>query len=346
MVIPLIDGFSVFLTKAIGALILMNPSRREFVAGAAKVAALAAMPVAKNTFAAAANASPFRLAVINDEISQDFEHACHVAAVDFGLQWIELRGMWGKNIADLTQDDIDRARKIVDKYHLRVTDIASPLFKTDFPGAQRSLKLPKQDEFGAAFTFEQQPEVLQRIVHLAKSFQTDRIRCFDFTRVEEPARYRAAMNEELRKAAATCGKNNLILLLENEMTCNTATGAEATAVLEAIPHPHFMLNWDAGNAAAAGETPYPNGYNPLPKNRIGHCHCKDVIRHPDGTFAWAPVGGGIVDWKGQLKALLRQNYHLGLSLETHWRGAGTAEASTRESMVGLKGELREVGALS
>jgi L-ribulose-5-phosphate 3-epimerase len=324
----------------------MNHSRRKFVAGAAKAAAGASMPSIRQMLAEAVNASPFRLAVINDEISQDFEHACHVVAVDFDLQWIELRGMWGKNIADLSQDDVDRARKILEKYHLRVTDIAGPLFKTDYPGAQRSRKLPKQDEFGAAFTFEQQPEVLHRVIHLAKSFGTDRIRCFDFTRVEEPVRYRAAMNEELRKAAATCSKNNLILLLENEMTCNTATGAEAAAVLEAIPHPHFMLNWDTGNAAAVGEIAYPNGYNLLPKNRIGHCHCKDVIPHPDGPFAWAPVGGGIVDWRGQLRALMRQDYHLGLSLETHWRGAGTAEASTRESMAGLKRELREAGALS
>ena len=32
----------------------------------------------------AQSTSPFRVSVINDEISQDFDHACHVAAVDFG----------------------------------------------------------------------------------------------------------------------------------------------------------------------------------------------------------------------------------------------------------------------
>ncbi len=34
---------------------------------------------------------PFRLAVINDEITQDFEKACQIVAGDFGLRWIELR---------------------------------------------------------------------------------------------------------------------------------------------------------------------------------------------------------------------------------------------------------------
>ena len=58
-----------------------------------------------------------------------------------------------------------------------------------------------------------------------------------------------------------------------------------------------MLNWDPGNAATfADNTPYPNGYDLLPKHRIGHCHCKDVKRKPDGKYEWAPVGDGVVDW--------------------------------------------------
>jgi L-ribulose-5-phosphate 3-epimerase len=127
------------------------------------------------------------------------------------------------------------------------------------------------------------------------------------------------------------------------MSCNTATGEEAAAVLNAIPTRNFMLNWDPGNAAAIGSVPYPEGYRLLPKKRIGHCHCKDVIRKPDGKYDWAPVGGGIVDWTGQLQALHRDGFQFGLSLETHWRGGGSAEASTRKSMEGLKKTLAKVG---
>jgi L-ribulose-5-phosphate 3-epimerase len=127
------------------------------------------------------------------------------------------------------------------------------------------------------------------------------------------------------------------------MSCNTATGEEAAAVLQAIPDTNFMLNWDPGNAAALGSTPYPDGYALLPKNRVGHCHCKDVVRKPDQKYDWAPVGGGIVDWVGQLQALHHDGFHYGLSLETHWRGAGTPEASTRISMDGLKKTLVKAG---
>jgi hypothetical protein len=216
---------------------------------------------------------PFRLSVINDEISQDFDHACSVAANDFGLQWIELRGMWNKNISDLDSADVDKARQILEKYKLRVTDIASPLFKVDWPGAPLSKESSRHDQFHADFDFKQQDALLERCIHLAKAFQTDRIRCFDFWRLEDQKPYRPDINQKLREAARTCAKSNLILLLENEMACNTATGEEATETLKGVPESNFMLNWDPANAGTfAGNMPYPNGYNLLPKQRIGHCH--------------------------------------------------------------------------
>lgn len=286
---------------------------------------------------------PFRLAVINDEITQDFGRACEIVSKDFGLNWIELRGMWNKNIVDLDSAEIAEARKILEKNKLRVTDIASPLFKVDWPGAPVSKVSERRDQFGADFDFKQQDKVLERCIELAKAFQTDRIRCFDFWRLDDQKPYRAAMNEKLREAAERCAKSDKILLLENEMSCNTGTGEEAAAVLHAIPNKNFMLNWDPGNAAALGSTPYPNGFDLLPEKRIGHCHCKDVVRKPGGGYGWAPVGSGVIDWVGQFRALKRDGYRYAVSLETHWRGAGTPEASTRISMKGLKATLEKAG---
>jgi L-ribulose-5-phosphate 3-epimerase len=48
-----------------------------------------------------------------------------------------------------------------------------------------------------------------------------------------------------------------------------------------------------------------------------------------------------VDWVGQFRALQRDGYHYAVSLETHWRGAGTPEASTRVSMKGMKDSLKK-----
>src|SRR5271156_3648106 len=286
---------------------------------------------------------PFRLAVINDEITQDFEKACAIVAGEFGLQWIELRSMWDKNVTALNANELEDARKILAEYKLRVTDIASPLFKTDWPGAPRSPLSETRDQFRADFDANAQDKLLEHCVSLAKFFGTDRIRCFDFWRLDDVKPYRVAINAKLQQAAERCAKDKLILLLENEMACNTATGEESAAVLAAIPDKNFMLNWDPGNAAALAATPYSDGYQKLPKDRIGHCHCKDVVLKPDHKYEWAPVGAGIVDWVGQLQALQRDGFHYGLSLETHWHGAGTPEASTRVSMDGLKKTLAKAG---
>ncbi len=318
----------------------MSPSRREFVASLAGAAAMTQFAPAARAFAASC---PFHLSVINDEITQDFGRACEIAAQDFGLHWIELRGMWDKNLTELDAKEIAEARRLLDKYQLRVTDIASPLFKVDWPGAPLSKESPKRDQFHAGFDFQQQEQLLDHCVELAKQFQTDRIRCFDFWRLDDPSPYRVAINDKLRGAAEVCAKHNLILLLENEMACNTGTGEEAAAVLQAIPNSNFMLNWDPGNAAALNSTPYPDGYNLLPHGRIGHCHAKDVQRPVGKKYEWAPVGAGVVDWVGQFRALAQDGYHHAVSLETHWRGAGTPEASTRISMQGLKSTLSKAG---
>jgi sugar phosphate isomerase/epimerase len=286
---------------------------------------------------------PFRVAVINDEITQDFEKACTIAARDFGLSWIELRGMWNKNITELDAKEVGEARRILEAHRLRVTDIASPLFKTDWPGAPRSKQSERRDQFHADFDMSAQDRLLERCIDLAKAFRTDRIRCFDFWRLDDPAPYRAAMDQKLRDAAARCEREGMILLLENEMSCNTATGAESKRTLAAVTNRNFMLNWDPGNAAAAGEYPYSRGFELLPKARIGHCHAKDVVEESGGGHAWAPVGAGVCDWPGQIRAFERMGYHGAISLETHWRGAGTPEASTRVSMAGLKRVLAGAG---
>jgi len=330
----------------------MRFTRRKFFASLGLACAGASLPsslraenfsLVPSRRSDSANTCPFRLAVINDEITQDFEKACQITTVDFGLQWIELRSMWNKNITELNQKEIQESQKILQEHRLRVTDIASPLFKTDWPGAPRSRMSESRDQFHADFDAGAQDRLLDRCIALAKQFETDRIRCFDFWRLDDVKPYRAAINAKLRDAAGRCAKNGLVLLLENEMSCNTATGAEALAVLQAIPNKNFMLNWDPGNAAALARVSYDKGYDLLPKERVGHCHCKDVVLKPGDKYEWAPVGAGMVDWAGQIRALQRDGFHYGLSLETHWRGGGTPEESTRISMEGLKKTLVEAG---
>ena len=287
----------------------------------------------------------FRLSVITDEITQDLGRALEVAAGEFGLEYVELREMWGKNIMNLDSKEIAEARSLLEKYKLRVSSIGSPVFKVDWPGAPRSKFSPKRDQFSAAFTYEQQGELLERALELARVFNVDRVRIFDFWRLDDQNPYREAIDERLRQAAAVAARRSTTLLLENEHACNTATGQEAARTLAAVRAPYFKLNWDPGNAAAAGETPYPGGYSLIPKDRIGYMHCKDVVRDANGKSSWMAMGRGIIDWTGQFRALIKDGYRGTASLETHWRGAGTPEESSRQSWAGMKGLLQKAGAM-
>jgi sugar phosphate isomerase/epimerase len=287
--------------------------------------------------------SAFKLSVLTDEISQDLEHALDVAAREFDLGYVELRAAWGKNVMAWDAKDVAEARGLLERFRLRVSAIASPLFKADWPGAP--LSTATQDRFGADYVFDQQQEVLGRGLELARVFRTDHLRCFDFWRLADPAPHRAAIDRTLADAGRHAGARGITLVLENEFACNTATGAEAARTLKAVDVPFFQLNWDPQNAAWHGETPYPDGYDRLPPKRVAHVHVKDLSRKATGGFEHARVGSGIIDWEGQFRALKRDGYSSFVTLETHWRGAGSAEESTRQSMAGTKEALRRAGAL-
>ena len=318
---------------------MLNWSRRTFLATAA---AAAAMPLR-----ALVAASKFKIGVISDEISLDFDHACYVIAKEFGLQFVELRALWNVNLQAATDAQIAEARKILAKYSLTVTDISSPLYKVDFLGAPKSPYGSKGDMHGAdEVSFRHQEEVLERSISLAKQFGTDKVRCFDFWRLDDVAPYRAAIDDILQKAAEKAAAQNILLVLENEFECNTATGREAAATLAAIPSRNLALNWDPGNAVMRGELDaYPNGWAALPKGRIHHCHVKNCMKDDSGKLVWAPVDVGYIDWAGQFAAMKSVGYSDAVNLETHWTGGGTPEASSRRSWAGMKKELEAAHAI-
>jgi L-ribulose-5-phosphate 3-epimerase len=326
----------------------MHPfvSRRKFLAalGGAATSSLLCRS-GSGASPSPAMGSRFKLSVITDEITQDLGRALEIASKEFGLGYVELRSLWNKNIINLDEKEIAEVRQLLGKFDVQVTDIASPLFKTDWPGAPISKYSPKSPQFGADYSFAQQGDVLERSVAIAQALGTNCVRCFDFWRLDDPKPFRDSMDGKLRDAAAQVAAKKITLLLENEFACNTATGAEAARTLQAVQSPNFKLNWDPGNAAYRGEIAFPIGFEKIPKERIGHMHCKDVVRKTDGTYEWAAMGRGIIDYVGQFRALAKAGYSGTMSLETHWKGAGSAEGSSRQSMTGMKDLLSKAHAL-
>ncbi len=306
--------------------------RREFLAdGTMALVMMSAMR------AVAADVKQFKLGVITDEVTQDLEKAL-VWAKGYGLEWVEFRNVWGKYITEFTPDEVKRARDLLAKYGLRVSVLDSAYFKTTLPGTTSKFAEGKGDF--AANEHEKQEALLERAFARAKDFGTDKVRIFSYWRVDDPHTVFERVAKELDRTAEIAKREGIRLVLENEYGCNVATGAESAAMLNAVKAPSLGLNWDPGNAYAAGELkPFPDGYAPLDKKRMWHMHLKDA--EGIGTN-WRPIGGGKIDYVGQFRAILKDGYTGTMSLETHYLNAAKdKEASSRESMDGLLKIIRE-----
>lgn len=313
-------------------------NRREFLEGSLLAAPL--LGFASGLAAKTDPPIPFKLGIITDEITNDLDQALNFIS-NYRLHYCELRDMWGKNIMNLEHDDLDRAKHLIEDYHLHVSDIGSPIFKYNLP--QMPVRPEKKGQgFGAAFTDEDSDRLLVKSFELARFFGTGKVRIFSYWRVKDPPKAYPYVRDRLAKAAETAGKNGMMLVLENEFECNVGTGAELGRILKDINSPHLRGNWDPGNAVMLGEVPFPDGYKHV-EGWFDHMHIKDAKKDPQtGKMVWAPVGGGIIDWKGQIKAVYEHHYSHTMSLETHYRRAdGNRVESTRESLLGLLKIIRE-----
>jgi len=277
---------------------------------------------------------PFKLGIITDEITQDLEQALDFIS-KFSLTYCELREIWNKNLMNLSRADLDRAKQLIEKHHLRVSDLGSPVFKYNLPEMPARAS-EKRDTFLANFADQDTDDLLRRSFELARFFGTTKVRIFSYWRVQEPKKAYSLIRDRLAKAAAEAARNQVVLVLENEHECNIGTGEELGRVLRDVNSPSLRGNWDPANAVMLDEVPYPDGYRHV-RGLFPHMHVKDVKKDPQtGKLSWAPVGGGFIDWKGQFKALLEDHYEGTMSLETHYRRAdGNPLESTRESLEGL-----------
>jgi sugar phosphate isomerase/epimerase len=285
---------------------------------------------------------PFKLGVIADEISEDLGQALDFIA-SYALAYCELREIWGRNIIHLSPAELDRARHLIERHRLKVSEIASPIFKYHLPGMP-SPHPNWSDTFKAAdLTDKDTDNLLERVFKLAPFFGTSKVRVFSYWRVEEPEKAYPYVRERLAKAAALAAQNKITLLLENEHDCNVGTGKELGRMLRDINSPNLRGMWDPCNAAWLDEIPYPDGYRHV-RGLFQHMHIKDTRKDPaTGKLQYVPVGEGMIDFRGQFAALRDDGYDGTMSLETAYlRPDGNKMESTRECLEGLLKILKSV----
>jgi L-ribulose-5-phosphate 3-epimerase len=262
----------------------------------------------------------FRTAAITDEFSPDIAAAVR-SMTELGMTGAELRMVFGKNIMDLSDEELDRAIAIVRGAGQQIISIASPLLKCTLPDAPDVDPRFQQDMFAAQYTIEDQPRLANRAFEIAGRTGARIIRVFSYWRTVRPEECFDRIVDALGTLAEQAAPHGLIIGLENEHACNIATAAETARVLAAVSHPNLQVVWDPCNALVSGESPFPEGYSKLPVSRIVHVHAKDCFV-TDHKPTFGPVGECAIDWKGQIAALVRDGYQGWISLETHWPGPG------------------------
>src|SRR3981081_1443220 len=98
----------------------------------------------------------FRVAAITDEFSPDIEKAV-ASMAEIGMTGAELRMLFGKNIIDLSDGELDRAKQICAAQGLTYMSVPSPLLKCGLPACPDVDSRFQQDMFAATHNFEDQP---------------------------------------------------------------------------------------------------------------------------------------------------------------------------------------------
>ena len=291
----------------------------------------------------------FKLGVISDEFSQDFEQALKTMK-GFGLEWVEVRSVWGVYNTEATPEQLRRIKDLLSQYGFKVSVVDTALYKCNLPGTENIVK--ERD----AYPYAQQMDLLKRAMDRGHALGTDKLRVFAFWRVADPEAHAARIAEELAKAAEVARGGGMRLVLEDEGACNVGTGRELARMLKLVPAANLGANWDVGNGYWHGEVSFPAGYAALDKQRIWHMHLKDcrcgagetseekaeVFRKPGERITErsnchaAIVGTGQVDLRGQLRAALRNGFQGTMSLEPEYEAPGVTHfEATRRSLENL-----------
>jgi L-ribulose-5-phosphate 3-epimerase len=266
-----------------------------------------------------------RVSAITDEIAKSPSGA--IAFIkQYGLKWVELRGVPGRGgtYAFLPEPELRAAAKELADHGIRVSFLNTPLLKFSLPGTNPIRRRPESGEERAvriardAERFERRMDDLKNAIRAAQIFGVDKIRVFTFHRVEEPRKLLPRIAGLLSEMAEAAGKEGVHLLVENEGSCNVASCAELAALMEMLPSRWIGINWDALNGTSQKETPFPDGYGLLPKERVGNVQIKgrSVL---DGSQR--------LDWAAILRALENDGYHGCVGLETHIFGETQIQAS-------------------
>jgi L-ribulose-5-phosphate 3-epimerase len=276
-----------------------------------------------------------KLSVITDEIADDLQTALQVVR-EFGIDRVELRTLWGVNIAQADEATLRRAKSLLQDHGMGVCSLATPVFKTDLFGTSERGPMHAAQEADLAT----QLPLLQHCLEVAALFDAPLVRIFAFWRAGALTPEREAqILGWLERAIPHAERAGIVLGLENEHSCQVGTGAELAQVLGKLNSPYLVGVWDPGNAFVLGESAQA-GFDAA-QPYVRHIHIKDAIRQPDGSVRWVVVGQGDIGYRDHFQQIAASGYRGYLSLETHARIEGLSQAEVSRQCLQAMQQLIE-----
>ena len=238
----------------------------------------------------------FILSAFADEYSPDFNKQLHGLAEN-NINLIELRGIDGKSVADITVDEAKEVKKKLDCAGIKLSSVGSPLGKISIKG-----------------DLDAHMELTRRICETANIMECTRIRGFSFYgTLENPQEMRSAVIDAVGRMAEICADAGILYCHENEKGIYGDTPQRCLDLITAL-NGKLGCIFDHANFIQSGCEPYPSGFELL-SEYITYMHIKDAME--DGTVV--PAGCGIGHIPETLQKLSARNGEIILTLEPHLR---------------------------
>lgn len=239
-----------------------------------------------------------RIAITTCEIDEDLQTALRIGT-EWGIRNFEFRSVWEKRPPRLTDDESAKLVALVKEFGVNIVALSPSVFRDGHSDEEVAESL----------------DLLEKTFDLAESLDCRQVITFAFRRDDavSPDLVPRGVVDTLRDAARRAEDRGMRLVHESLRKRNANTSARALELVEAVDHPCFGLNWDAGNMRQAGDTTvFPEGYNLL-KPYIRHVHLKNWTPGDN----WTTLDRGVLNWTDMLAALKRDGYDGYLTIETH-----------------------------
>lgn len=279
------------------------------------------------------------LSYLPDEMKIDFETALRLGA-EWGLRAIDLRAVDGVNVIDLSDEQVEQTQRLLARYGMRVTGLATPFFKCTFPGQEAD---DQGHTHGARpLTYADHVALLPRGVRLAQLFGAPYLRIFSFWR-QEGADFWPALTAAVEATLDATAGSGVIPCLENEGACFIGTSAELAEAAQRFADARFQFIWDPGNSTHRGMPPRAADFAHF-AGRIAQVHLKDSRYNPAlGKSSATVIGAGDTDYHAQLRWLHDTGYTGALTLEPHYCPGGDCVEGMRQSIAAIRRIAEPVG---